>query len=131
MKTVKFTFQVAFAVLAIGFTLTANASKIGKRTVSACYRLITVQNAANSFSFTFSDTDFAWYVDQQIFGFQYKYLKTIPAFSIPTEFCYETQRFCCATFTEAPVGTPATVPFITIGGITAKWVVESVYYHDL
>ncbi|WP_126248120.1 hypothetical protein [Chitinophaga rhizosphaerae] len=128
MKIAKLSFALVIAVLAIGVSVAANANKLGKRTITACYEVVLLQNSANSATYAPAQTDLASFVNTQVVTNQIKFLKQAP--STINDVCNETDRFCCAIFTEAPAGTPATVPNVTIGAVTAKWVVQSIKLHN-
>lgn len=128
MKIAKLSFALVIAVLAIGVSFAANANKLGKRTITACYQTVLLQDAPNANTYAPAQTDLAAFAQGKIITNQIKFLKQLP--SIERDDCDLTQRFCCVTFTEAPAGTPATVPTLLIAGVNAKWVVNTIQYHN-
>ncbi|WP_126248110.1 hypothetical protein [Chitinophaga rhizosphaerae] len=128
MKNKKLNFSVVFTSLAIVISVAANANALGSRTITACYENFILQNASGSITYSPATSDLSSTVNSWVVTNQVKYLKGVP--TILRDDCNETARFCCAHFTEAPAGTPATVPTITINGVTAKWVVHSIVFHN-
>lgn len=121
--------NIILCTFAALIAFSSNAISSDARTVTACFQVVHLQNISNTSFYMPAITDAASTANGLIFGLpQIKYLKSVPSEEVDD--CFGTQRFCCAVFTEASAGTPATVPIIIIGGIPARWVVTSVQFHQ-
>lgn len=128
MKIIRINYYLIFSIIIVLCTLTASAEKLEYRTITACYSTVLLQNASNTSTYAPAQTDLASFVTNKITTNQIKFLKQLPSNEVTD--CGETHSFCCARFTEAQLGTPATVPTLKIGTVTAQWVVASIEFHN-
>lgn len=117
------------AVLAIGATFALNANAIGKRTITACFQSVVLQNLDGTAGYTPAGTDTKTFADGKIITSAIRYLDAQPA-DVSLLGDANNNTFHCVTLTEATSGDLSAVSQFTIGSVTAKWQVQQIKYDE-